>query len=79
MTFICVFRVAIGAHWPSDILAGFVLGVGAVVLSQWVQCPKWIWSFKELNRGLFYSLMMIGAFETATFFGDILGVLGHFK
>jgi undecaprenyl-diphosphatase len=79
MTFICAFRVAIGAHWPSDILGGFVLGVGAVVLSQWILCPRWIWSFEKLHRGVFYGLMMIGAYETATFFGDILHVLGHFK
>jgi undecaprenyl-diphosphatase len=79
MTFICAFRDAIGAHWPSDILGGFVLGVGTVVLSQWIQCPKWVWSFKKLHRGVFYSLMLIGACETATFFGDILGVLGHFQ
>jgi membrane-associated phospholipid phosphatase len=79
MTFICAFRVANGAHWPSDILGGFVLGAGAVILSEWIQCPKWIWSFKEVHRGPFYGLMMIGAYETATFFGDIFKVLGHFQ
>lgn len=31
------------------------------------------------HRGLFYSLMMIGAYEAATFFADILAVAGLFR
>jgi len=79
MMVICAARVALGLHWPSDILGGLILGVVAVALSQWIRFPEWIWSFKELHRGLFYSLIMIGAYETATFFGDILGALGLFR
>jgi hypothetical protein len=72
-------RRPLACTWPSDILGGLILGVVAVALSQWIRFPEWIWSFKELHRGLFYSLIMIGAYETATFFGDILGALGLFR
>jgi undecaprenyl-diphosphatase len=80
MTVACALRIALGLHWPSDALGGLILGVGAVVLSQWIiRCPEWIWRFKELHRGVFYALMMIGAYETTTFFADITGLFGLFQ
>jgi undecaprenyl-diphosphatase len=75
MMVICAAGVALGLHWPSDIVAGLVLGVVAVVLSQRLRYPewawKWVWDFEELHSGPFYGLMLLGAYETATFFGDI--------
>jgi undecaprenyl-diphosphatase len=76
---ICADRLAFGLHYPSDILGGLVLGAAAAALSRWIRCPEWIWRFKELHRGLFYGLMMIGAYETITFFNDILMVVGVFQ
>ena len=79
MTVICAHRVALGLHYPSDVLAGLILGIAAVALSRWIRCPKWIWSFEEFNSGIFYGLMMIGAYETITYFSDVLAVLKVFN
>jgi hypothetical protein len=53
--------------------------LSTVMLSQLVECPRWIWRAERFHPSVFYGFMTFMAFETASFFGDVLGVLGLFK
>jgi membrane-associated phospholipid phosphatase len=76
---ICAARVALGAHWPSDILGGFGLGVLAVKLSEWIPCPEWVTRVEERHSALFYAVITMVAYEISTFFIDVTDVLGSFS
>jgi undecaprenyl-diphosphatase len=69
---ICLPRVYLGYHYPSDVLAGAVLGVlFMVVLSALVartSLPKRILQFADFHPAAFYPLAFILSFELATLF-----------
>src|SRR5690242_17463774 len=69
---ICLPRVYLGYHYPSDVVAGAVLGVlFMVVLSALVartSLPKRIVQFADLRPAAFYPLAFILSFELATLF-----------
>ena len=71
---ICMPRVYLGYHYPSDVLAGAVLGVLCmVVLSALVErtsFPKRVLQFADFHPASFYPLAFVLSFELATLFGD---------
>jgi membrane-associated phospholipid phosphatase len=51
----CIARVWAGAHWPSDVIGGFLLGIGwcAFVLwlpERWLPAPRWTWFRRRRGR-----------------------------
>jgi undecaprenyl-diphosphatase len=71
---ICLPRVYLGFHYPSDVLAGAVLGVLCmVVLSALVartRFPDRALLFADLHPAAFYPLAFVLSFELATLFSD---------
>jgi membrane-associated phospholipid phosphatase len=74
-TFICLPRIYIGIHYPTDILAGAALGVLVVFLCSWRKVRE-IWtptvlSWIERWPGMGYALLFLITFQIATLFWDI--------
>lgn len=67
-------RVYTGFHYPSDILAGYILGVGLA----WLACREWVLSrlvrplygWLKLRPGLFYPALFLFSYQVATLFDD---------
>jgi undecaprenyl-diphosphatase len=74
-------RVYLGIHYPTDILAGAVLGIGAALLGKWdpvresVLRPAAYW--REHSPGSFAALLFFCSFELGESFNSILGI-AHF-
>jgi undecaprenyl-diphosphatase len=72
---ICLPRVYLGYHYPSDVLAGAVLGILLmVVLSALISrmsFPYRAVHFANIHPAAFYPLAFILSFELATLFADV--------
>lgn len=73
--FICLPRIYIGIHYPTDILAGAALGASCVLLCSWRKLRQ-IWTTPVLNwverrPGFGHALLFMITFEIATLFWDI--------
>jgi len=70
----CMPRVYFGLHYPSDILAGAVLGI--VVMAAMARLPipertgRTISHLAETHRGWFYALLFLLTYQIATLFAD---------
>jgi membrane-associated phospholipid phosphatase len=73
---ICLPRIYLGYHYASDVVAGAVIGVGAVwavLRSKWLQTsvmPR-IAGFADSTPGVFYAAAFLITFEMATIFWDV--------
>ena len=79
---ICLPRIYVGIHYPSDVLAGAALGVFSVLLCSWSKVRK-IWTGIVLNwierwPGASYTLLFLITFEIATLFWDVRTLLFFF-
>ena len=79
---ICLPRIYVGIHYPSDIIAGVLLAFGAVIL---LATPRLnaIWtrpllSFVDLHPVAFYAIFFLLTFQIATLFWDIRMLLNYF-
>ncbi len=81
---ICLPRLYVGEHWPTDILAGSVIGIGSTLL---VTIPAVRQSVRRLtlrwyegHPPVFFALLFLWSCETINLFGDVrhvLQVLAH--
>jgi membrane-associated phospholipid phosphatase len=75
---ICLPRIYLGVHYPSDILAGALLGIGAVLLVHVTRAERLAGSVLAIEKrypGPFYCLAFMAAFEMAVIFDDVRNVL----
>jgi membrane-associated phospholipid phosphatase len=76
---ICLPRIYVGIHYPTDVLAGALIGIGAVALLQ-----RWraLWAkplLRALERypGWGYALFFLLTFQIATLFWDVRIILSY--
>jgi membrane-associated phospholipid phosphatase len=73
------FRNYLGAHYPSDLIAGAGLGAFAVWVSQmsWpISVGKKVMRLQQSSPGLFYMSAFFLSYQIATLFNDIRQTLG---
>lgn len=79
--FICVPRVYLGLHYPTDILAGAVIGILIPVTFSIIPLShlfaKKILTFNENRRAIFFLLLFLLSFEIGTMF-ESTRAIGHF-
>ncbi len=61
-------RMAVGVHWPTDVLSGFALGwISAWIGLRWAS--RWRWGMAGTGRGVLAGALLISAL--------VLGVIDH--
>ncbi|MDQ6994717.1 MAG: phosphatase PAP2 family protein, partial [Mariprofundaceae bacterium] len=79
--FFSLLRIALGFHWPMDILAGAALGVLAglliILLARWMDSLFMRLSQKKINTWVFAVLVYLFLYDCAYKFSHIMGLLGH--
>lgn len=77
--FICIPRIYLGLHHPTDIIAGAVIGIGAACLTRIRHIRKITnrYSFKwlRLHPASFYAFFFFVTFQMAVIFNDVRSIL----
>ena len=72
---ICLPLLYRGDHWPSDIVAGAVVGVALMLLLCWLigatVLPDQVVRFSETHASVFYTTALLFAWQIAQTFGDV--------
>lgn len=72
---ICLPRIYLGAHYPSDVLAGAMLGCGFACLTKWTAlrslATRQAFRLHERSLGLFHAALFYFAYETAHMYEDL--------
>lgn len=73
-------RIYLGLHYPSDVLAGALIGAGIMLAIQALPAPagatRALRRLEDRHRGLAYGGLFIFGFLTATLFNDVREVVG---
>jgi undecaprenyl-diphosphatase len=79
VAFICLPRIYLGIHWPTDILAGALLGVGFAYLAKMPAFShavgRWTDRWRREQPGLFFALLFFASYQVTTLFREIRLVL----
>jgi undecaprenyl-diphosphatase len=77
--FVCMARVLVGLHYPTDVLAGAILGVLTCLLLTQTRSREWIAApvlhFSDRHQGLFHVGMFLLSFGLVTNFDEIRTVI----
>jgi undecaprenyl-diphosphatase len=77
---ICVPRVYMGYHYPSDIAAGIVIGIGVAFAGKFVKVRKWVvrpaFLWLERQPASFYAFAFLWTYEVTELFRTLLNFEG---
>ncbi len=80
LVIVCFPRIYLGVHYPTDILAGSIIGtlITLILSAKNISKPvtKLVFQFKSKYEGIFYTLTFILIYEVANLFLDIR-IAGH--
>jgi undecaprenyl-diphosphatase len=72
--FICLPRLYLGIHWPTDILAGTLIGVGFAYLAKLPAFSnamgRWTDRWRREQPGLFFALLFFFSYQVTTMFRE---------
>ncbi len=75
LVYLCLPRVFLAIHYPSDIVAGALIGILSVASLQRAAVKSWIarpiLAFEQAHSDLFYPLMFLVSYEFVVVFADI--------
>ncbi|HEU4622531.1 MAG TPA: phosphatase PAP2 family protein [Burkholderiaceae bacterium] len=78
---VCAPRVYAGFHYPSDVLAGAVIGMAATMTAIWIGRDRtwvaYLLRIETTRPPLFYSAMFLMAYEFVTMFNDVRLLARH--
>lgn len=77
---VCLPRVYLGFHFPSDVLAGAAIGVAVAALllrpAEWAVARVGLLRLETAGPGVFYPLMFLATFQVASMFDSLRALLG---
>jgi len=80
---VCLTRVYLGIHYPTDMLAGAILGIGIARLAKIpeirIQLSRAAMEWLEKSPGLFYAFFFLLTFQLATIFDPARGIVTFFR
>ena len=79
--FICLPRIYLGYHYPTDVLAGASIGIAIASLSQFIAVRQKVARFAvpwlEYSPGSFYACLFLVTFQISTIFESLREII-HF-
>jgi undecaprenyl-diphosphatase len=80
---VCLTRIYLGIHYPTDIIAGVILGIGVACFAKVpairMQLSRPAMQWLEKSPGSFYACFFLLTFQIATIFDPARGIVTFFR